>query len=300
MANYRKSKLGYFFSEVAISFKKHKTSHFVSIISICLIFVLLGLIIGGWWTTRELISIVEKEGEVSVFFNENMNDHEIETLRHQIEIKESVTEVHYIDEEAAWDRMSDLLGEEAGILEYFEENPLSPFLEVSIPGDQIDQTRQAISNMEGVEYTRSNRDILMQLQSLLQTIVFAGSLVGVLSMLTTIIITSHIVRLGMLAREQEIITLRLLGASKWFVASPFLLEAIILGSVGGVLASGMLLYAVPVFGNYLSQAMPFIPLPAWDIFLYVLLPLIPVTGAVFALLGSLLTVFRSEDKFFEN
>jgi len=152
-------------------------------------------------------------------------------------------------------------GEESKVLDLFEENPFSPFLEVKIDLEQTNLILGGLKVLPGIEHVRNNKDVLDRIGSLARTIRIFGALVVIAVGISTLVIVSHMIRQGVEQNKGQISTLRLLGAPEIFIGTPFLLEGLFLTLGGALLA---VLAAEFVISQVTSQLWPnfsFIPLP---------------------------------------
>ncbi|MBC7104421.1 MAG: FtsX-like permease family protein, partial [Firmicutes bacterium] len=100
------------------------------------------------------------------------------------------------------------------------------------------------------------------------------------------------IRLSVYARRREIGIMKMLGATNWFVRSPFLLEGVILGLAGGVLAVGLTMAGYFPLVSLLEGALPFFGLVSER---QVLLPVfggLVFFGLLLGTVGSFISVHR--------
>ena len=108
--------------------------------------------------------------------------------------------------------------------------------------------------------------------------------------LSTVLIVSNTIRLTVFARRKEIEIMQMVGAAEWFIRWPFILEGVLQGLLGSVLA------AVVVGGSYamvipkLTETISFLPMVEAQSMLPTLLPILILNGAFVGALGSLVSV----------
>jgi cell division transport system permease protein len=100
-----------------------------------------------------------------------------------------------------------------------------------------------IAGLAGVESLSSGRDWVEGYLRAVALVRAVGLGLGVILALATLLIVSNTIRLGVFARRDELEILSLVGASRPFVQTPFLLEGVVQGAAGGAIALG-LLYAL--------------------------------------------------------
>jgi len=253
---------GYFIKETGRTVKTQLLSNLFSALGTGLIFFLLGIVIAGWYTGEQLITMLSNEAEISVYFDNNLDTDQRSTLLQLIENLHGVREVNYINEESAKKRMKELLKEEAEILELFDDNPFEAFIQVGLHLDVMDTVLDQIINIDGVEYVRDNRDILEQIKGITDGVKILGFLLLLAVGITTVIIISHMIRVGIYNNREQINTLRLLGAPGGFIGFPYILVGLGLTLSGALFA--LILCFIIINGVYggIGNYLPFFPVPA--------------------------------------
>ncbi len=282
--------IGYFLLEAKRTIRFNPLSNVFSVIGTGLILFLLGLVLAGGSVGDQLISALQKEAEVSAYFDENTDNEDVLRLLDTIKDMEGVQDVRYIDETEAKVRMEEMLGEEAEILGLFDENPFEAFLEVRIHLDQMDTVITEVSNLQGINYVRDNRDILKQMKGITDGLKIFGALIIIAVGITTLIIISHMIRQGIYNNKDQINTLRLLGAPNGFIGFPFVLAGTLLTLLGGVLAAGLIILIMNQGYSRLSGFIPFIPMPPLDQLRNQVSVIILIVSAALGFIGSLFGV----------
>jgi len=95
----------------------------------------------------------------------------------------------------------------------------------------------ALDPTEGIVYPESTADRLLTAAKFVQWAGFA--LIGIL-LLAAVLLIGNTIRLSIFARRREVEVMRLVGATNWFIRWPFMIEGVICGLVGAVVAVGML------------------------------------------------------------
>lgn len=287
--------IGYFFKEAKTIFKVDKGSNVFSIFSIGLILFILALISSGWWISNEIIEVLQSEAEISVYYDEGLENMEVDDLIRVIGNTRGVKSASLVEEKESYDRMVNVLGDEANILNLFEDNPFTAFIEVKVDMDQIDYILSKVEDIRGVEHVRGNKEIIDKLKNIINILTVLGVLVITAVGISTIFVISHIIRQGIYNNRNQINTLKLLGAPDSFIGIPFFLEGLFLTLGGGVLSSlliGLLLY----FGyGEIGNSLLFIPLPSpGDIIPKIVIGLISISG-ILGILGSLFGLRTAKD-----
>ena len=279
--------LGYFLGEVKTSIRLNFLTNLFSAVSIGLILFILAAVMSGWWISKDFIEIMNREAEISVFWDEGLAEHEIMGLAEQIGHLDGVREVRIVGEDEAYDRMAELLGQEAGILDIFEINPFTPYLEVNLVLDQRETVLAKLNQLPAIEHVRDNQEVLNRLEGIVQVLGIIGYLGLAAVSLATLIIIAHIIKLSIHSKKSQIQTLELLGASKSFIAFPFLMEGILIAFTGGILATVLIVPSVKLVYLQLLDLLPFLPLPGPEKLTLKVTVLLWVLSIIFGFAGGL-------------
>lgn len=256
--------LDYFLKETKTIIRLNFLSNVFSIFSMGLIFFMLSMVISGVWISSQMVELIEEEAEINIYYDENLEETKILDIVNKIEAINGVREVSIIDEEKAYKRMEEIMGKDASILEYFDHNPFSAFIEVKIDLVEMDLIIEQIEEISNIDYIRDNQSVLNRLRSISNIIKILGTLLVVAVGVATLVITSHIIRQGIYNNKEQINTLRLLGAPESFIVLPFFLEGLLLTLIAGVFAVVMGTLVLKYIYVQTKGPLPFIPLPSLD------------------------------------
>jgi cell division transport system permease protein len=252
---------GYFFREIKTIVKLDLLSNIFSIISLSFIFFLLSLIFSGGNIVEHMITAIEDEAQISVYYSDDID---VTIIGSQIKEISGIRDILYIDETEAKAEMTEIMGEESRIFELFDHNPFDPYIKVKIELDQVDTIVEEVSSISGVELVRDNKEILDKLKDISSLISLLGLLIVIAVSVATLIITSHIIRQGIYLNKEQINTLRLLGAPEYFIRLPFILEGLLMTILSGLMSNIMLFVVLKYIYSQTMSFLPFITLPKFN------------------------------------
>ncbi|MBI3364705.1 MAG: hypothetical protein HY033_07335, partial [Ignavibacteriae bacterium] len=116
--------------------------------------------------------------------------------------------------------------------------------------DEIQQKVQSVSGVDKVIYRRDMLEFIERQNHTLQTI---GMVLGMLIGISAIFLVSNTIRLTIDTKRKTIQTMKLVGASRWFVRAPFILEGILQGLMGGIIAAAMIYYVLAYAAGIVSS-----------------------------------------------
>jgi len=163
---------------------------------------------------------------------------ELADLAHSVE---GVAAVRLVSEQEAFERFRSGVAHGAAYLDGLGENPLPASLEITlVPARQnsagMAVVVESLDGLPGVEELNSGQDWVEGYLRALALVRGLGLGLGVILGVATLLIVANTIRLAVVARRDEIEILSLVGASPGFVRGPFLLEGLLQGAVGGVVA----------------------------------------------------------------
>lgn len=289
------SNLGYFLKEAGRIVRMNLLSNIFSFLGTGLVMFILGMIISGWWIGSQMIEMLQEEAEISAYFSENSDRDEVQRLVEKIKAIDGVWQVRLVEEEEAYSRMEDVLGEEAHILELFDDNPFEAFIEVRIHLDKMEEILEKVSALDGIEHVRDNKGVLQRLQSITNALKALGLLAIAAVGITTLVIVSHMIQQGIYNNREQISTLKLLGAPGSFIGFPYILVGLMLTLGGGILAVALISFVISRGYDMVSVSLPFIPLPSGKVLVTDLTRLLLAISAFLGIAGSLFGLSSTRD-----
>jgi cell division transport system permease protein len=229
-----------------------------------------------------------------VYIDEGISGEGEKILREYFQKDPDIIDIKYISKEAALMDMKETLGENSSVLEGFKDNPLLSSFELklqrkALDPDQIMQKAVQIKKLSGVEDVQYGERWLSSLNTMTQGMMIIVVLLGGVIFTAIAFSTYSTIKILFYRRQDEIATLKLLGATKMFIRLPFLLEGLFIGLSGGI-AGFVGLAAIYFFSSTkivefmpaMSGLMLFFPVDTY--------PAAPVAGAAMSLIGSIFAI----------
>lgn len=215
------------------------------------------MIIGGLVYSRAMLKHVlfhiQNRVDVSVYFVINSEEAEILKLKEALEKLPEVKKVEYTSRDQALTNYKEKNANDALALQAIEEIGQNPFrASIAILAQNSGQYEAITTFLKSKEFTSEdnalidkidyadNKEIIDKLNSLIATSERAGLTIAVIFILISIMITYNTIRLAIYTFRDEIGVMRLVGANKFYVRGPFVVEGILYGVLAALLA--MILY----------------------------------------------------------
>lgn len=227
---------GYYLSE---GFRSIFTHGFMSFAAVCMIVACL-LIMGSFTLLAvnldQLLGSFEAENEFLAYIDENYTTEEAQALQTKIESIPNVKQAIFVTREEALQEYKEGRADNS-LLDQMPASALRDRYRIHVADiEQMSSTVEAVKGIEGVANVRAAIDIAngFVLARNIATGV-AVILVGIL-LIVSLFIISNTIRLATFYRREEIAIMKMCGATDAFIRWPFVVEGMILGLLGAVLA----------------------------------------------------------------
>ncbi len=278
----------YILKEGLSGFSRAKLAALGSVITVAISLLLLGLFYVISTNTTRIISSIREKVEMEAFLLEPITPQQIAEIQKGINDVEGVERAQFISKEEAAKIFRKEFGEDVGSVLNF--NPLPPSFKIFLK-EQYRNTQQAelisatIRRIKGVDEVIYRREMLEFIEKQAKVLDLVGLGLGMIIGVSAIFLVSNTIRLTIYAKRKSIQTMKLVGASRWFVRAPFVIEGALQGVLGGLAAAGMiyylLSYAVRMVSTELAEFIRIDP---------TFYPLLVAAGIVLGLFGSSISV----------
>ena len=283
--------LAYYFKETARYLVRNSWLSLAAIGTITVSLLILGVSILLVTNTNKIALDLEQKLEIRVFLKQNLSLSQVEQLEKRINFVSGVARVSFVSKEKALTDLRKGLGERKDILAGIKKNPLPDAFQVKMErSEQIAGAAAQISSLPGVEQVLYGQGTVEKLLLVTRWVRIAGIIIIGALILAALFLISSIIRLSVFARRQEISIMKVLGATNWFIRTPFLLEGVTLGFLGSFVAVVILYFSYWSFVQQVSTFVPFIPLVADQRLLFNLFGGLVGLGLVIGIAGSFFSV----------
>ena len=187
------------------------------------------------------LSDVERRVEVVAYLRDDASEELIEIARHEIESFPEVESARYVSKVEALYEASRELTEFSDVYSDLEVNPLPASLEIALrpehrTPDDVEAVADRVSSYHFVEEARYGREWVDRIYSLRRVAGGAAAVLGLAFAAGAALLIGIAVRMSVLARAREIAIMRTVGATDTYIRLPFLVEGLVTGIGGGLLA----------------------------------------------------------------
>jgi cell division transport system permease protein len=237
---------GFFFHEAVRALTKNAVPSFAAMATVLVTVLVLGVFIPVVQATTGAANEVRSRVIADVYLQPRVTPAEVTRVRGIIENETPhVARVQYIPKEKA------IAAErKAGRGEYYDllgANPLPDTFRVyPDKPDNITKIRNALAPLSpsggrtvidpAIDEVRNREEDTNKILSATRVVKITMALLAVLLCVASILLIANTIRLSLYARRREVEVMKLVGATDWFIRWPFVLEGVLVGAIGGVLA----------------------------------------------------------------
>ena len=274
---------------------RNKLFTLASIATIGACLFLFGLFYAIVTNFEHIVRTAEEGVSVWVFFDEGLEDVRIQQIGDMISKRPEVSEINFVSAEEAWEGFkAEYLGEYG---DGFTENPLENSANYQVYLNDVSMQSALVTYLESVDGVRQvNRSELAATTLTGVNALIAYVSVGIIAILlaVSIFLISNTVTIGISVRKEEINIMKYIGATDFFVRSPFVVEGMLIGLIGAAIplsfiytVYNMVLTYVTERFSMLSSLLSFVPVE--EVF-HVLVPVSLGLGVGIGFLGRFTTV----------
>lgn len=283
--------------------KKLRSSYVTTTISIALVLFLLGIIGLLSLNAQRLSQYVKENIGFTILIKDNSREAEVKRLEKLLATSPYIRQTEYVDKERAAKELTEELGED--FVDFLGYNPLLSSIEVKLFAqyanpDSIATVEQVIMEFPQVKEVLYQKNLIHLVHNNVNRISLVLLIFAVLPLLLiAVALINNTIRLSVYSKRFLIRTMQLVGATKGFIRQPFLLNSILHGLVGSVLAIVLLSGMIYVSSNEFAGVIGFQNLEL----IMVLFGLVIACGVLITLLSTFFAVnkylnLRTDDLYF--
>jgi len=275
-------RLEYVATTAAQGFWRNPVMSLASTFTVGLMLLLFAFFLATDRGLQAAVNVLESKVELALFLEDDARVSDVLALRARIEADPAVSRVDYVTKEQAMARLVDIAAKRPDIqIVDTSENPLQASLEVKLAHAQdAPRVTAALREEIGkgvVSDVVDNPQVVDKLLTITRVLSFGGLAVLAMMLIVALFVIVNTIRIAVHARRDEIEIMKLVGATDWFVRWPFILEGMLVGALGAVAATAVVLVVAGPVMNAMVSFIEILPLSFGTTFVWQLV------GSVFAL-----------------
>lgn len=243
------SRIPFFLGEAYRALRRNAAPSLAAIVTIAVTVLLIGVLVPVLDASGSKTEDVRSQLELKVFLFDDATNGEITNLQDKIGAIPHVEDVEYVSPAQALKILEDRL-EDKSLLDQLNSNPLPPAFNVKVDDpDNLESVQTALSPPDSTgkpqpisaaideivtgEQTQQIREVTGAVKILL-------AVIAVLLAVASLFLVGNTIRLSIYARRREVEVMQLVGATNWFIRWPFVIEGLVVGLFGALIAVGIL------------------------------------------------------------
>ena len=236
--------------------RKVRNSYIISTISIALVLFLLGSVGYLIFNAVRATDLMKENVAIHLMIKQGTSDERIAEIGRELGAHEAVKEVTFVPKAVAAENFKEQIGSD--FVEFLAFNPLPDAYEVKLHAqysdkDYVRKFEKEAASWNGIEEVVYQRAVVEQIGSNINKFNLVLLLFGGALLVIALILLNNTIRLTIYSKRYLINTMKLVGASKWFIMKPFLLRSILHGVYAWLIAAAMFLALVAGLGGGLPE-----------------------------------------------
>ncbi len=226
---------------------KLRSSYVTTVISIALVLFLLGIIGFLGLNTKKVSDYVKENINIGIILKDNVKESDIIYLQKQLDASDFVKSTEFISKDQAAESLKKDLGED--FVEFLGYNPLLSSINAKLyadyaNNDSIAKIKEQLKKFPQIQEVFYQENIVQIVNQNIQKITFILLIISLLLLLISVSLINNTIRLSVYAKRFTIYTMQLVGASRGFIRSPFILKSILQGVISALFANMLLLILI--------------------------------------------------------
>ena len=243
--------LSWFVREAVHRIWTSKRTSFVAVAMISLSLLILGTALLVTENLGRAITQWQGKSRMTIFLQSDVTPDQIRAIDAFLAAHRDFAGRHFVTKEESLARFKTYFRNLSETVAQLDENPFPPSFEADIPPGAAQSGAFAgemteLRRLPGVDDVEFDWQWIARLRRLIDVVNLAGAIAGGVLALAAAFTIANVIRLTMLRYREEIEIMRLVGATERTIRAPFLIEGVLQGMLGGMIAVGLL------FGTYLA------------------------------------------------
>ncbi len=241
------SKFSYSLKQAFKQIRRNKGMTATSFFAITAMMIILGIFFMLIVNINTAAETVKNDyNNIEVFFKDEVSMDQINKTKEDVEKWDQVDTVTVRTKAEALEILKVRWGDNGYLLDGLSTNPLPNSIVITVNSlEDADTVAAKAEKITGAEDVNFYKDTVEKLVSATKGFQIAAVIVMAILILVSIIVVSNTIKLTVFNRSDEIIIMKYVGATNWFIRAPFLLEGILIGFFSAIISSGLivLIYA---------------------------------------------------------
>ena len=252
---------GYFLARALTNIRQNLFVSLVTVVTITLALLIISLFLLVYSNLEGVADDWSKRVQITTYFDSELSSGDLAVLKGRTQSLNGTDRVDYVSREEAMKRFRSRLKGQEALLDGVQADVLPASLEITLKrgsrsSEAIEAYAAQLKRVPGISEVQYGAEWVRRFSTFMNFMRVVGFLLGSFLVLAGIFIVSNTIKLTIYARKDELEVLGLVGATRFFIKAPFLIEGILQGAAGALFAVILLACCYLAFlhnaGNFLS------------------------------------------------
>lgn len=244
-------RFGYYVARAFINIRQNALVNVLTVGTITLALLILSLFLLVFVNVEGLAQHWSEKVQVTAYFEKELAPPELEAIKRGVQTIPGTDRLTYVSKQQAFSKFRERLKGQESLLEGVAPDVLPASLEIALKRGHretaaVEAYVARLKKVPGVTEVQYGEEWVKRFNAFMNFLRLLGAVLGGFIVAAVVFIVSNTIKLTIYARQDELEIMALVGATRFFIKAPFLIEGILQGAAGALLAIALL------FGSYLT------------------------------------------------
>lgn len=274
----------YILSEVMLGLWRNVTMTVAMIITMAVSLTMLGASLLLYKQIDTMKDYYYENVQVSIFLRDDITDDQRNALATQLANDPLVKQpVKHETKDEAWKNFQKMFKDAPDLISSTKPDALPESFRVKLKDPKkFDEINQEYAGVAGIDQIVNQEQLLSKVFQVLGAAQTLALVIALVQGLAALLLVGNTIQVAAYSRRREVAVMKLVGASNWFIQSPFVLEAMFAGAIGAIIASlGLIAGKQWLIDGSLKSLVSLLTPLGWSRVLW-MAPILIGVGAVFS------------------
>ncbi|MFF3865631.1 permease-like cell division protein FtsX [Micromonospora sp. NPDC001898] len=227
----------YVLSEVLVGLWRNVTMTIAMIITMAVSLTMLGASGLMYRQVNDMKDLYYKNIEVSIFLKKEANEQQRADIDTKLKSDPLIKEVDFVDKAEAYKRFQEMFQDAPDLLSAVKADSLPESFRLKLVNpEQYREIYNQYKDTEGVDEIVDQSQLLDKIFKILTSIQNIALAAAAVMAIAALLLVANTIQVAAYSKRREVAVMKLVGASNWFIQAPFVLEAVVAGLIGSLLA----------------------------------------------------------------
>ncbi|MER5703788.1 permease-like cell division protein FtsX [Micromonospora sp. NPDC002296] len=227
----------YVLSEVLVGLWRNVTMTIAMIITMAVSLTMLGASGLMYSQVNDMKDLYYKNIEVSIFLKKEANEQQRADIDAKLKSDPLIKEVVFVDKAEAYKRFQEMFQDAPDLLSAVKADSLPESFRLKLVNpEQYREIYNQYKDTEGVDEIVDQSQLLDKIFKILTSIQNIALAAAAVMAIAALLLVANTIQVAAYSKRREVAVMKLVGASNWFIQAPFVLEAVVAGLIGSLLA----------------------------------------------------------------